>query len=143
MPVHKCTIDGKSGYKWGSSGKCYTGPNAESKALAQGVAAIIGGEKMASLKISFDYDDTLSLTKWQEKAKQLKANGNTIYIISARHHITNMLKVADEIGIPHSRIYAVGSNKNKIKKILDLGIDKHYDNNKDVIDALGTKGIQV
>lgn len=24
MPVQECTLDGKSGYKWGSSGKCYT-----------------------------------------------------------------------------------------------------------------------
>lgn len=24
MPVQQCKSDGKSGYKWGSSGKCYT-----------------------------------------------------------------------------------------------------------------------
>jgi hypothetical protein len=34
----RCQQDGKSGWKWGKSGKCYTGPNAKEKALAQGRA---------------------------------------------------------------------------------------------------------
>lgn len=38
MPVKKCQINGKSGYKWGDEGKCYTGPNAKKKAIAQGIA---------------------------------------------------------------------------------------------------------
>ncbi len=38
MPVMSCTADGKSGYKWGDSGKCYTGPNAKADALKQGRA---------------------------------------------------------------------------------------------------------
>lgn len=45
MPVKKCTIDGKPGYKWGDQGKCYTGPDAEKKAMIQGVAAIRNGAK--------------------------------------------------------------------------------------------------
>lgn len=47
-----------------------------------------------------------------------------------------MLSKAQEIGIPESRIYATGSNENKIAKIKELEINKHYDNNKDVIDKL-------
>ena len=38
MPVQKCSKDGKSGYKWGDSGHCYTGPGAKKKALKQGQA---------------------------------------------------------------------------------------------------------
>jgi len=38
MPLKKCTSNGKSGYKWGDSGKCYTGPNAKNQALKQGRA---------------------------------------------------------------------------------------------------------
>jgi len=38
MPLKKCTVDGKSGWKWGDSGKCYTGPDAKEKALEQGRA---------------------------------------------------------------------------------------------------------
>ena len=46
MPILKCQKDGKPGFKWGKSGKCYTyTPNdkisrkrAKSKAIKQGLA---------------------------------------------------------------------------------------------------------
>lgn len=49
MPVYKVqtTRGGKpvSGYKWGSSGKIYTGPGARAKAERQGRAAYASGYK--------------------------------------------------------------------------------------------------
>lgn len=38
MPVQECTKNGKPGYKWGKSGKCYTGGGAKAKAEKQGRA---------------------------------------------------------------------------------------------------------
>ena len=38
MPVKSCRSKGKSGKKYGSKGKCYTGPGAKSKAAKQGRA---------------------------------------------------------------------------------------------------------
>jgi hypothetical protein len=38
MPVQKCTKDGKSGFKYGSTGTCYTGKEAKQKAIKQGLA---------------------------------------------------------------------------------------------------------
>jgi hypothetical protein len=38
MPLTSCTVDGKSGFRWGTKGKCYTGPGAKKKALKQGIA---------------------------------------------------------------------------------------------------------
>lgn len=38
MPVKKCTKKDKSGYKFGTSGKCYTGKDAKKKAKKQGAA---------------------------------------------------------------------------------------------------------
>lgn len=35
MPIKKCSSGGKSGKKYGDSGKCYTGKSANSKALKQ------------------------------------------------------------------------------------------------------------
>ena len=145
MPIKKCTIDGKSGFKWGDQGKCYTGPDAEKKARIQGIAAISAGakEKLAATKVSFDYDDTLSTPKGKALAKKRIAQGNTVYIISARNDKEGMLAVAKELGIPEDRVYATGSNKAKIEKINELGISVHYDNNADVIKELGDKGIKV
>ena len=46
MPLKKCTIDSKAGYKWGDAGKCYTGPEGKKKAINQGVA-VEGPEKFS------------------------------------------------------------------------------------------------
>jgi len=91
-------------------------------------------------KISFDYDETLTTEKGMQLAKQWIAKGADVYIISARSNTEPMLTRAKEIGIPNSRIYAMGSNKAKIEQILQLGISKHYDNNADVIKQLGRIG---
>jgi hypothetical protein len=47
MPVHKVMVNGKPGYKWGSSGKVYTGPGAAQKAAQQGQAVYASGYKKA------------------------------------------------------------------------------------------------
>jgi hypothetical protein len=51
-----------------------------------------------------------------------------------------MLPRANKAGILFSRVYATGSNQAKIEKIKELGINKHYDNNPDVIKELGDIG---
>ena len=38
MPIQKCQKNGKSGFKYGKSGKCYTGTDAKKKAIKQGLA---------------------------------------------------------------------------------------------------------
>lgn len=38
MPVRRCSKGRKKGYKYGSSGKCYTGKSAKAKAKRQGRA---------------------------------------------------------------------------------------------------------
>ena len=96
--------------------------------------------KLAGEKISFDFDGTLSTKKGYEKAKQLINEGAEVYIISARSDKEAMYAIADELGIEHGNIYATGSNKAKIEKIKELGITKHYDNNPDVINTLGSIG---
>jgi HK97 family phage portal protein len=87
-------------------------------------------------KISFDYDGVLSTAKGKEEAMSEIEDGSTVYIISARSDKAGMLGTAKELGIPASRVFATGSNKAKVQKIKDLGIDKHYDNNNDIIDEV-------
>ena len=96
--------------------------------------SIYTNEKMAVDKISFDFDGTLNTTKGKQLAKSFK--DAQLYIISARDNKTEMYKIADEVGIPHFRIYALGSNDVKVYKVKDLGIKIHYDNNPDVIKQL-------
>lgn len=47
MPVERCEINGKLGWKWGDKGKCYTGDGAKDKALRQGMA----------IELNESYDD--------------------------------------------------------------------------------------
>ena len=103
---------------------------------AQRKLSQIDKEMFVSLKISIDYDDTLSTSRGKELAKRLIKEGNTVYIISARHSAEGMYKTADDLGIPHSRVYATGSNNQKIAKVKELGIEKHIDNNADVVKQL-------
>lgn len=92
--------------------------------------------KLAGEKISFDFDGTLTTKKGYEKAKQLINEGAEVYIISARQNKDGMLTKANELGIPVGRVYAMGSNQDKIEKVKELEIVTHYDNNEEVIKAL-------
>jgi hypothetical protein len=244
MPVRKCTSEGKQGYKWGDQGKCYIGPDAKKKAIAQGIAIgdyelesytdypqaasdnaaralkwadengwgdcgtavgkaranqlanrepisqetisrmasfqrhqqnkdvpyeegcgglmwdAWGGtegiewaqrkldqlqklqklqriSELAKVKVSFDYDDTLTISKVQDLVKRLiTAGGTEVYIISARDNEAKMYALATKLGIPMYRVFATGSNDAKVAKIKELGIKTHYDNNPDVIKVL-------
>jgi hypothetical protein len=96
--------------------------------------SIYTNEKMAVQKISFDFDGTLNTAKGKELAKSFK--DAQLYIISARDNKSEMYKIAEEVGIPTFRIYAMGSNELKVFKVKDLYIKTHYDNNPDVIKQL-------
>lgn len=88
------------------------------------------------MKISFDFDDTINTQRGKELAIKEVAKGNEVYIISARRDKEGMLRIADEVGIPHSRVYATGSNEEKVKKVRELGIERHIDNSSEVIAKL-------
>ena len=93
-------------------------------------------------KVSFDYDDTLNTPMGRGIALTEIKSGSDVYIISARADKRRMLGLAEELGIPANKIFATGSNTNKIRMIKSLRIDKHYDNNEDVINELGNVGQQ-
>ena len=114
----------------------------EGKESEQAVAICnsLWDEHFAGQKVSYDYDDTLSTERGKELAKKSIDAGDIVYIISARQDKESMLSVADELGIPHSRVFATGSNSAKIEKVKELGIDKHIDNNEDVVNQLESVG---
>lgn len=92
-------------------------------------------------KVSFDYDGTLTSKRGIEKLEQELGYGNIIYLISARNRISDdMMRLANKYRIPSSHVYAVGSNPEKIKKVKELGIRRHYDDNPQVRTELGPVG---
>ena len=80
MPLKTCNVDGKSGYKWGDQGKCYTGPGAKNKALKQGVA-IEGPEKFS--QYMRNKGEELSLAEIKEIVNFMHAEGYSISAITA------------------------------------------------------------
>ncbi len=38
MPIKQCSVDGRSGWKYGNNGKCYIGKGSKEKAEEQGRA---------------------------------------------------------------------------------------------------------
>jgi precorrin-6B methylase 1 len=132
MPVIKC-----SNGKWRiGSGLC----KYDTKEKAQEVyVSIISSGSLAAQgnKVSFDFDDTLSTQRGQDIAKRLIDEGKTIYIITRRQETDSkeVYKVADELGIPHSRVYFTnGALKWETIKRLEIGT--HYDNNQNEVDKI-------
>jgi hypothetical protein len=97
-------------------------------------------EVFAEEKISFDYDEVLTRSMIQDIVKEYIDNGVVVYVISARHNAGPIYNITDKLGIPRDKVFATGSNKAKINKILELGITKHYDNNETVVNTLGKIG---
>lgn len=94
------------------------------------------------MRISFDYDGTASTARGRVMLiRALRKAVNRVYIISARRDKAQMVERLRELGMKASRIFAVGSNANKIKKVHRLHINKHYDNRQDVTTALGNIGV--
>ena len=87
-----------------------------------------------SNKMSFDFDDTLSTSRGQELAKKYIDEGYEVYIITARQRQDSkaVYEVADELGIPHIRIFFT-NGKDKWNTIERLNIGIHYDNNPEQI----------
>ena len=95
------------------------------------------------MKVGFDFDDTLTTEKGMRVARFRNNPNNELFIVSARHEVgSDMLTKAKELGISEENIFATGSNKAKVEKVLQLGLAFFYDNNKDVIDALNNKGVK-
>lgn len=68
MPVQECIIDGVAGFKWGESGKCYTGSDAKERALEQG-RAILAQKNALIDKTKEAIQLELQLTKEEKETK--------------------------------------------------------------------------
>jgi hypothetical protein len=99
-------------------------------------------------KISVDYDGVLSTPEGEDLVKELIAEGNDVFVVTARNEMEGDIinSVAKKLRIiPDNVIFTNGKSKAPILKA--LGITKHYDNNPDVLadikkNAPGVEGIK-
>ena len=124
--------------------------------------------------ISFDFDNSLSLSKYDEeygmiddgpnmemvnKLKQHKANGDTVYIVTARTkeheklyssglekgdagYTQTVKEFVVDNDLPVDGTYFT-NGRLKAKTLLELGVDLHYDDNDDEVQACKDAGIEV
>lgn len=57
MPIMRCTLNGLPGWKWGESGRCYTGEGAKEKAIKQGISVLVSEAKKSGAKTKKEIDD--------------------------------------------------------------------------------------
>lgn len=140
MPIYSCD-NGK--YRIGKGECMYESHASAQRAFVaylashpEEAARIREEEKKAAdmNKVSFDFDGTIELERYQNIAIKLKDEGQTIYIVTRRQdsESESVYEVADKIGIPHSRVYFT-NGKMKWETIKRLNIGTHYDNNPDEI----------
>ena len=90
------------------------------------------------MKISFDVDGVLTTPQGMALARKKIANGDRVYIITARNESTMSAKVyeiAKELGIPRLRVYFT-NGADKWKTIQTLGIELHIDNNEEQVNKI-------
>ena len=98
-------------------------------------------ELQRKVRVGFDFDDLLSKYKIRELVKELiTAGGTEVYIVTDRTQSFQLYRVATELGIPNYRVFMMGTIEKKIEKIKELGLEKFYDNNKEVINKLPNIG---
>jgi len=86
-------------------------------------------------KVSIDYDETLSTQRGKDLAKRLLKEGKDLVIVTRRKdaQMAEVNKVAKELGI--SKVYNTNGEL-KWKKLKELGVQRHIDNNQNELDAI-------
>ena len=130
---HEGDLDSSKGYGDGCGKLMYDAWGGKS-ALSWAKSKL---NNFAAEKVSIDFDDTLSTSRGKELAQKLIDDGVDLHIVTARHKSQSeqVYKVADELGIPHSKVHFT-EGQLKWETIKRLGIVKHIDNNPKEIAAI-------
>ena len=112
MPINKCSNNGKSGYKWGDSGTCYTGKTGKKKAMKQGVAIELSKQRAGKPsefdKAALPTDAMIAnAQKGLELRKQYGKGGENLIVLTLAQHI------ADGEFIPFESVNRMRSEYNK------------------------------
>jgi hypothetical protein len=89
-------------------------------------------------KVSFDWDGVLTTERGRNLFKNEINRGNEVFIVSSRNTAPKeMQEFIRKYTLNPTRVYTVGSDRNKIERIKSLGIERHYDDNLQIRRELG------
>jgi len=93
------------------------------------------------VRVGFDFEGTLSANAIQTITNQLIiAGGTEVYIISSLDNAASLYSLSLKFGIPMTRVFAMGSDEEKIRKIKQLGINIFFDANQSIVNKLPNIG---
>ena len=94
-------------------------------------------QEFAKMRVSFDYDETLSTSRGQQLAKRHISLGDDVFIVTARQQSNGAVvyEMAQKLGIPKENVYFTGG-RDKWQMLRRLRIDRHYDNNAEQISLI-------
>ena len=97
----------------------------------------LGLSKEGFMKVSMDYDETLSTDRGKELAKKMLKEGQDVSIITRRQsdQMDAVYNTAKELGIPRDKVHSTDGTL-KWETIKKLGIEKHIDNNEKELQAI-------
>jgi len=117
MPVMTCKSGGKSGYKFGKSGKCFTGPGSRSKAAAQGRAIKAKGDQnefaIGQLKRLRQFNpnrkpiNNAKLPKWF-----FPRSAQIFYNTQLQDHISKIIEIYERIILP--KLPSIEAERNRV-----------------------------
>jgi GGDEF domain-containing protein len=86
------------------------------------------------VKISFDYWGTISTPRYQAEAKAC-LRSHEVYVVTRGKYIDDARAIAERIGIKPENVIST-EGKDKGPMLAELGIDLHYDDDQNQIDAI-------
>ena len=94
-------------------------------------------EKFARMKVSIDFDDTLSTQRGQDLARYIINNGYDLYVVTRRQksQSADVYAISDKLKIPRDKVVFT-NGRLKWETLKRLGIQKHIDNNPEEIQAI-------
>lgn len=89
------------------------------------------------MRVSFDYDETLTIAKGQQMALNEIKKGNEVLILTARQESDSapVYAMAEKLGIKKSNVHFT-NGQDKWKFVLRYNINKHVDNSQEQIDKI-------
>jgi hypothetical protein len=93
--------------------------------------------KFAKMRVSFDFDDTLTTANGQQMAQRHITLGDDVFIVTARQQSNgaSVYEMAQKLRIPRENVYFTGG-RDKWQTLKRLRIEKHYENNQEQINLI-------
>jgi hypothetical protein len=95
------------------------------------------------MRISIDYDGIITNKAIIDILNSLKPFSiKELFIITNRMD-TGMIRLANKLDIPRNRIIRVKDDVQKYNEIINNRIDYHVDNNRDFLNLIGDRGVEI